>query len=300
MKLVNYFLLSALAAPALIGCTFHVRESNIVIPRVAPPVDINAFRARAPEYHVDQNWIDTPDGAKLSSVRFLRVDAVATILYFGGNGYTLSRLATQTLTKYVDAPVNVIVVDFRGYGGSSGVPSIDNLMADAIIVYDELANDPDLQALPLVVHGHSLGSFMAGHVAANRELGGVILESTVTTTEDWTVHLRSRQSAWIRLLVRRVVPDDALAGRGNSVVVPRLDEPVLFVVGKSDEVTPSRFSQELFDATPLPVGEKRILIVPGKNHMNASDSPEFRATLSEFIAHVSTSGKNSSRLRMNP
>ncbi len=275
------------AIVSLNACTYRVRESNVIIPRVVPSADLLAFRQQIPQYRIDHSHIATDDGAKLYSLRFLRSDAVATILYFGGNGYTLAKSAPVTAHKYVGAPVNLVLVDHRGYGGSTGTPTMDNLMSDAIIAYDHTSDDPELGKLPLIVHGHSLGSFMAGHVAANRLLAGVILESSVTSTEEWTKHLRSKQSAWIRLLVRRVVPDGELAGKGNYGVISGLDEPVLFVVGENDDVTPPRFSKTLFDATPMDEGEKHLLIVPEGNHMNASDSPEFRAALSAFVALVS-------------
>src|SRR5690606_30561650 len=118
--------------------------------------------------------------------------------------------------------------------------------------------------MPLLLHGHSLGSFMAGHVAAERKVDGVILESSVTTTEDWTAHLRSQQSWWLRMLVWRVEPDEALSRMGNQAAVARLDEPVLFVVGADDDITPPRFSRSLFETAPLPQGRKQLLVVPGR------------------------------------
>ena len=103
-----------MAIASLTACTYRVRDSNVVIPRVAPSADIDAFRQQLPQYHIDQSRIATPDGAELYSMRFLRSDAVATVLYFGGNGYTLARLAPHTVKTYMDARVNVVLVDHRG------------------------------------------------------------------------------------------------------------------------------------------------------------------------------------------
>ena len=280
-------LLCVLAAVATISaCTYRVRESNVVIARAAAPVDIAALRVQFPDYRIAPTRVTTPDGASLYVVRLLRPDAVATVLYFGGNGYTVAKGAPITLRSFRDAPVNVVLVDHRGYGASTGTATLEALMSDAVFVYDHLLEDPQLQRVPLIVDGHSLGSFMAGHVADQRHLAGLILEASVTSSEAWTSHLRDRQSVWIRLLVRRVVPDEGLAGKGNAGVVTALDEPVLFVVGAEDDVAPLRFSQALFDATPLPEPRKRLLVVPGRNHVNAADSPEFRAALASFVTQV--------------
>ena len=286
MKFIVRSLLVCVVSACLSACTYQVRESNVVIARKAPTADIDALRTQFPNYRVEQKLIVAQDGSELYSLRFLRSDAVATVLYFGGNGYTLAKWAPITARAYKEAPVNFVLVDHRGYGASTGTPTLDALMSDALRVYDSLVGDSELGGLPLIVHGHSLGSFMAGHVASSRRVAGLILESSVTTTEDWTAHLRTKQSAWLRALVWRVKPDDTLAGKGNRSIASQLGEPVLFVVGANDDVTPPRFSKELFDAVPLSPGRKHLLIVPDKSHMNAWDSPDFRVALSAFVAQV--------------
>jgi pimeloyl-ACP methyl ester carboxylesterase len=275
-----------LAAAALTACTYRVRESNIVIPRAAPSIDIAALQSEFPEYRVEPVGIATADGARLQSLRFIRQDAVATVLYFGGNGYTIGAFAPRTMAMYRPLPVNVVLVDHRGYGGSSGTPTVQTLMDDAALVHAEVLADPAFANLPLLLHGHSLGSFMAGHVAAARPVDGVVLESSVTDTGDWAAHLRSQQSWWIRMLVWRVLPDEALSGMGNSAAVAALDEPALFVVGADDDVTPARFTRALFEAAPLPGDRKQLLVVPGRHHQNATESPEFQAAMAAFIDQV--------------
>lgn len=284
MEVFRWLGFGAAVVLALTSCTFAVRESNVVIPRAAPAVALTALKASLPAYSVVETLVPVKDGSNLYSVRFMRSDAVATVLYFGANGYTVSRFARQSVTAYGDTPVNVVLVDHRGYGASPGTPTIDGLLSDAIDVYDHVVAEPKFAGRPIIVHGHSLGSFLAGRVAERRQLDGLLLEATVTSTEDWTAHLRAQQALWKRILVRRVVPTGALAGRGNSTVVRSLDEPVLFVVGAEDSVTPPRFAQALFRDAPLPPGRKRLLIVPGKTHINATDSPEFKSAFSALVA----------------
>ena len=271
---------------ALAGCTFNVKESNVVIARAAPPVELAALQQASPGYRIDQAGFRTRDGTELSSLRFVREDAVATVLYFGGNGYTIARQGERTFELYRELPINLVLVDHRGYGGSGGSAGLAALMSDAIDVYDAVRADPGLGMLPLIVHGHSLGSFMAGGVADVRSLDGLILESSVTTAEAWTAHLRSQQSWWVRALVWKVKPDVGLAGLGNAGPAATLDEAVLFVVGADDDVTPARFSRELYASAPLTEGDRRLLVVPGRGHMDAAESPEFRAAAEQLLVHV--------------
>jgi pimeloyl-ACP methyl ester carboxylesterase len=286
MKRITRIACAVLAAVVVAGCTYRIDESNIVIARSAPPVDLSVLHAEFPGYRIEPAAITTPDGNRLQSLRFVREDAVATVLYFGGNGYTVARFAPRTLAVYRDLPVNVVLVDHRGYGGSSGTPTVETLMADAGLVHAQVRADPAFAGLPLLLHGHSLGSFMAGHVAAERPVDGVILESSVTTTEDWTAHLRSQQRWWVRALVWRVLPDEGLARMGNSRAVAALDEPALFVVGADDDVTPARFTRALFDIAPLAEDRKRLLVVPGRGHQDATDTDAFREAMAAFVEHV--------------
>lgn len=272
-----------LAALALAGCTFNVKESNIVFGGAVPVPDIAQVREANPGYRIEEERIRTGDGEELFSLRFIREDAVATVLYFGGNGYTIARQGGRTSGAYRDLPVNVVLVDHRGYGGSTGAASLPALMSDAVEVHDAVRADPVLGGLPLVVHGHSLGSFMAGAVADRRTLDGLVLESTVTTAEAWTAHLRSQQPWWIRAVVWKVRPGETLRGLGNAGPVSRLDEPVLFVVGEDDDVTPPRFSRELHKTVPLAPGRVQLLVVSGRGHADATDSPEFKAAVAALL-----------------
>lgn len=264
------------------GCTWRVRESNILFPRASAGADVAALQNAFPAYAVEEFHLQVAE-ARLYGVRLVRPDATATVLYFGGNGYRIARDAQITLGAYVSLPVNLVLVDHRGYGSSDGVPSMDRLMADAVQVYDQVTADAALSALPVVVHGHSLGSFMAGQVASERRLAGLVLESTVTTTEDWARFLRSRQAWWAKALVWRVLPERSLAGRGNLAVVPALDEPVLFAVGAADTVTAPAFSRRLFDLCPLPASKKTLLEVAGASHQSVTQTPEFREAMLRFV-----------------
>ncbi|WP_157722815.1 alpha/beta hydrolase [Stenotrophomonas pictorum] len=274
----------ALIAASLVstGCTWRVRESNILFPRASAGADVAALQNAFPVYTPEEFYLQIPD-ARLYGVMLLRPDARATVLYFGGNGYRIAKDAENTIQAYGSLPVNLVLVDHRGYGASSGVPSMDDLMADAVRVYDHVIAEAALSALPVVVHGHSLGSFMAGHVASERTLAGLVLESTVTTTEDWTRFLRSRQPWWAKALVWRVVPEGSLAGRGNLGVVSALNEPVLFAVGAADTVTAPAFSRRLFDLCPLPASQKTLLEVAGASHQSVTRTVEFRETMLRFV-----------------
>ena len=125
---------------------------------------------------------------------------------------------------------------------------------------------------------------------SGRRLDGVVLESSATTTEAWVAYQRSLRPFWQRLLVRKVEVDGPLAGRGNLAVARGLDEPVLYVVGAEDRTTPPAFSREMYEATPLPVDRRQLLVVPERGHNDATRSDAFRQAMSAFIARIVAGG----------
>lgn len=267
------------------GCTVNYRESYLVSPQPAPAPELDALREAFPQHRFQDGRIEV-DGASLYTLSMTRPDARATVLYFGGNAYRTGRAARFSAGVYGTLPVDLVLVDHRGYGTSTGRPGIAALMDDALRVHDHVAAEAARQGRPLIVHGQSLGSFMAGHVAARRTLGGLVLESSATTAEDWVAWQRSQLPWWQRLWIRRIAVEGSLARQGNLPVVRELDELVLYVVGEADLATPPAFSRRLYEATPLSAACRALLVVPGKAHNDATRSPEFQAAMAALVEHV--------------
>lgn len=177
---------------------------------------------------------------------------------------------------------SLMVADYRGYGMSEGAPTLALLLSDALVVFDSLAALPGIDGRRVVVHGHSLGSFLAGHVAANRPAGGVVLQSSVTTAEEWT---RSLPPWWMRPFVR-MRPAESLKGQGNIDNVRHLDEPLLVLVGSEDRVTKPGLSRALYDAATLPPELKRLVILDGAGHNDLDQHERFREAYESFLSLV--------------
>jgi pimeloyl-ACP methyl ester carboxylesterase len=171
-----------------------------------------------------------------------------------------------------------MIVDHRGYGLSEGVPTIGAMEQDSLAAFDYLRalEGPGRR---VVVHGQSLGSFVAGHVAANRPTAGVVLESSATTAEQWS-------DARIPGLARpflRVRIDENLQGRGNLANMARIDEPLLLLVGSRDKTTPPQLSQGLYAASPLAPGRKTLQLVNGAGHTDVMTKPQALAAYRAFL-----------------
>jgi fermentation-respiration switch protein FrsA (DUF1100 family) len=246
-----------LVATSLAGCGLVIGEGELLRPVIAGSLSRDALAAVAPEFNLARHSITATDGNKLEAVYLTQPGAVATILYFGGNGYTIERFGAITARALSPLNVNLMIVDHRGYGLSQGTPTAANIQTDGISAFDYLSSLPGTG--PIIVHGQSLGSFIAGHVAASRETAGVVLESSVTTTEEWA-KVRAGNAPV------RVTVSDAIKGQGNMRNIPAISEPLLILVGKQDEVTPPRLSEGLYTASHLPPSRKTLAIVDGAGH----------------------------------
>ena len=140
------------------------------------------------------------------------------------------------------------------------------MKADALAVFDHAAvltgGDPAEWCCR-----QSLGSFMAGHVAAERKTAAVVLESSATTAQAWG---EAGVPGALRGVVRVRVAE-TLREEGNLAKVKRLDEPLLLLVGARDGTTPPRLSRDLYAAAPEP---KRLHVSPGAGHNDVMEQAD--------------------------
>jgi hypothetical protein len=266
--------------------TVVVQEGAIITPIPDRQLTAAATAAQLPGYAYEEHRIVATDGTALHAVLLRHQDAPLTVLFFGGNQFRISEHGLATAKTLAPMGTSLMVVDHRGYGRSEGKPTLALLLSDALVVFDSLAALPGIDPGTVVVHGHSLGSFLAGHVAANRSTGGVVLQSSVTTAEEWT---RSLPPWWMRPFVR-MRPAESLRGQGNLENVRRLEEPLLVLVGSEDRVTPPGLSRGLYEAATLPPGRKRLAILEGAGHNDLDRHARFRDVYASFLSLVGDSG----------
>lgn len=174
--------------------------------------------------------------------------------------------------------VNVLMIDYRGYGRSAGTPSIATMKNDALAAFDHLRGRAGDR--PIVVHGLSLGGFVAAHVAANRAVQGLVLEATAPDVATWA---RNQIPGYAKPAVRlKIAP--ALLAESNVEAVGRHRGPLLLITGSNDAVTPPRFMQPLLAASPSP--NKRAVIARGAGHGDALAIPEARRAYAGFLEGV--------------
>lgn len=220
------------------------------------------------------------DGVHLRGGLLKKPNASFTVLFYGGNIATAARTGLRRARELAALNVNVVLVDYRGYGGSDiGAMSTETFLMDGLTVFDNLAARADIGARRLLVHGHSMGSLIAGHVAANRDAAGVVLESSATTTQAYA----DNQVPWYARPFVHVDVAESLRQQGNLNVIGRIDEPLMVIVGERDQDTPVSFSRQLYEASTLPADQRRLVVVSNAGHSDVFGQPAALDSYAKFL-----------------
>lgn len=158
------------------------------------------------------------------------------IIYTHGNGELIDDWLTE-LRPYREVGCYVVLVEFPGYGRSTGSPSEASIAAVVTRVYDELLKRPEIDATKIVAHGRSMGGGAACLLAARRPVAALILESTFTS-------IRAMAS---RMGLPGFMCSDPL---DNLQVVTDWKKPLLILHGTRDRVVPYWHGQALAAANP--------------------------------------------------
>ena len=208
--------------------------------------------------------------------RFHRVDKAApNILFFHGNGEIAADYDDMG-PVYNRIGINFFPVDYRGYGRSTGEPTITAMMRDCHLIFDFVKKWLHNEGCegPFILMGRSLGSASALELAAHytEQVDGLIVESGFA----FSGPLLQLLGVDLRSIGFR---EDA--GLGNLDKIQRVDKPTLIIHAELDHIIPFSDGQALYDASPAP--DKTLLKIPDANHNDI-----FMRGLSDYMAAVRT------------
>jgi uncharacterized protein len=182
----------------------------------------------------------------------------ATVLYLHGNSGNIGN-CLETVKQMVLLGMNVLVIDYRGYGGSTGKPSEQGLYDDAEAAWRYLIDTRKADPQEVVVYGQSLGGAVASQLAARHTPGALILEAAFTSlTASAAEHY-----PWLPVRWLSRYRFDTLAA------LKTVHCPVLIVHSLNDEVTSYRQGVALYDAVS---GSKTMLDLHGPHNGAVSDN----------------------------
>jgi hypothetical protein len=185
--------------------------------------------------------IRTDDGESLAAWFVPAPDALGVALFFHGNAGTIAhRLDWLPLMQRLR--LDTLLVDYRGYGASSGRPSEDGTYSDARASWDYLTNERGIPAERVVLFGESLGGAIAAKLATGTRPRALVLMSAFTSVPDLAAELYPWLPArWISRFRY-----DTLS------VLADVHCPVLVAHSRADEIVPFAHGQRLFQAAREP------------------------------------------------
>lgn len=192
---------------------------------------------------VEEVWLEAEDGVRVHGL-YATVDRpLADLLFFHGNAGSLyDRLDNVELLA--SAGLNVLIMDYHGYGKSEGEPSEAALYEDGWLAYEYLTGERGVDPARLVLFGRSLGSTVVIELATQRAAGAVIVESAFTSAHD----LARRHYGWLPGMILR-----NLTHQFDSIEkVPNLRAPALYIHGTRDAIVPVEMGRRLYEASPDP------------------------------------------------
>ena len=197
--------------------------------------------------------IPTDDGERLHAwwIPTRVTPARAHVLLFHGNAGNISH-RLEHASALTAAGLDALLVDYRGYGRSTGRPGEEGLHQDARAARAALVAGGLVDPARLVYLGESLGGAVALRLAVEAPPLACVLQSTFTSLRDVA---RQHYPAALSALAGDAYP--------NQERIALLRAPVLILHGELDEIVPVAHAEALFEAAPEP---RRLRVVPGAGH----------------------------------
>jgi fermentation-respiration switch protein FrsA (DUF1100 family) len=186
-------------------------------------------------------WIRTEDGETLHGWWIPSDDARGAAIVFHGNAGSISH-RIEYAAMFHRLRYGTLLVEYRGYGRSTGSPSEEGTYHDAAAAWRWLVEGKGTRPGDIVLFGESLGGAVAARLAARESPRALILTSTFTSIPDLAAELYRFIPA--RLLSRyRYDTLEALS---------RVNAPVLVAHSRADDIIPFSHGERLFAAAREP------------------------------------------------
>ena len=264
-----------LVAALLGGCSTLIESldaSLLFRPRPSDPERLAKFaqlngveevRIQAADGMILHGWLQHPPIAP-KGARF------PVVIVFGG----VAR-ETSWMLNWGEKPPDWgwLMINYRGYGLSEGVPGEQAVVEDARRIFDYAAARPDVDPARIVVLGRSLGSYVAVTLASARPLAAAIL----ATPFDSIAAVAGDRYPFLPTGL-------LLGGRYDAAAIaPTIKLPALFVLADSDDVTPPAHGEALMRAWG---GPKSVITLAQTGHRRVEWRAEYWKRVSAFLQAV--------------
>ena len=205
-------------------------------------------------------FLKTPDGETINAL-FYRGADTQVVLYFHGNAGDLSNWQ-EVSHDFVAAGYSLFIIDYRGYGKSTGFISEQGLYIDAETSWAYLTNTLKFLPEDVIIYGRSIGTGVAVELATRHNARGLVLESPYSSLRKlvqqkvpWLL-----PSLWLRFYF------------DNLKRMALVKSPVMLIHGDSDTLIPLSHTQTLYETFQ---GKKMMAIIRQGGHYDLHAFDEY-------------------------
>ena len=182
-----------------------------------------------------------------------------------GNGDLMDQWANHVGALHQQG-LGVLLVEYPGYGRSTGEPSQERIAASLVIAYDWLVQQPEVDPTRIILFGFSVGGGAIGTLAAQRPSAALILMSTFTSVRAIAAQLYL--PGWL-----------ARDPFDNLAVVQNYTNPLLIIHGSKDTTIPVANAVALHHAAP----DSKLMLLPCGHADCIDDWDEFWLLIVDFL-----------------
>lgn len=245
--------------PRRIGCSVAILLGAGALLLMLPNLEAGfiyfpqrGYDARPEDYGLaaEKLTLEPGGGVKLEGW-WIRGGGRTALLFFHGNGGNISHRLERARLLVQSLGLDVFLVDYRGYGASTGNPGEEGLYADGVAI-SRAAADRGFPPGRTVLFGESLGSAVAIETALRRPCRGLILETPFLSI------------AAMAKAIYPFVPAFVIRTKfDNEAKIARVTVPKLIVAAERDDVVPPGHARRLFELAAQP---KELFVIPGATH----------------------------------
>lgn len=206
-------------------------------------------------------------GVKINGLHFHVKAPKGLVLYFHGNSRSIKGWAKYAKDFY-KYQYDVVLVDYRGFGKSTGKRNEKDMLGDMQVVYDSLA--VTMPEHHIIVYGRSMGSGFASKIASDNKPRYLILDapyySFIKVAErlmpilphKWLLRYHLRTDKWIK----------------------HVNCHTYILHGTRDWLIPIKHSEKLRDLRP---GKVTLIKIEKGGHNNLPSFPQYHNFLRDIL-----------------
>jgi len=214
-------------------------------------------------------FFDVEAGVRINGLHFYRKKPMGLILYFHGNSKSIKGWAKYARDFY-RYDYDVVLVDYRGFGKSTGKKNEKEMLSDMQFVYDTLAKQyPEHH---IIVYGRSIGSGFACKIAADNKPRYLILDSPY-------YNFRKVVERFLPILPVKYVLRYHLR---TDKWIRRVNCHTYIIHGTKDLLIPIKHSEALQEINPNKI---TLIRIHGGGHNNLPSFPEYHNFIRDILKY---------------